>query len=231
MNRRKFLIGLSACAASTSFVAAKSRVQSCRIVGIGGAGCNLVTAMRASHALNQGDIAPDFVCVDLGSSSLRSVEAFNAGSMRPPIKTLMLAPFGAGGCDQAARAVCLRKPAVLAAVLNSADSVVLVAGLGGGTGGGIAPMMARLARTMGVPTVAAAITPFDFEGARNERAALALEHLRREASVVLSYSNTEWANRFAGDTPLLEIFDALDRQIAMDVRSLVATWPGNGVDI
>ncbi len=164
-----------------------------------------------------------YVCVDLGPHVLHFVEGANdADPALPPIKTLMLAPVRAGGRVNAARAACLRHRAVLTDMLTGTDVVVLVAGLGGGTGSGITPIMARLARDAGAVTVAAVVTPFEYEGVRNRRADAATNRLKREADLVMAFSNEEWFNRYRGDTPLFDVFDALDRHIAGSLYSVIS---------
>jgi len=91
--------------------------------------------------------------------------------------------------------------------------------------------MARLARAAGAVTIADVVTPFDFEGARNRRADGVINRLQREADLVIAFSNEEWINRFSGDIPLLDIFAALDRQVAIDVRDSIASCPRDKVTI
>ena len=222
MDRREFLIGLGAGVASLSLPAVASPAPSCKIIGIGAAGCNLATALRASNILDGAGAVLSYVCVDLGPHALEFVEAANdSDPALSPIKTLVLAPVRAGGRVNAARAACLRHRAVLADMLAGSDMVVLVAGLGGGSGSGISPIMARLARDAGAVTVAAVVTPFEYEGVRNRRADAAIDRLQREADLVMAFSNEEWFNRFNGDTPLFDVFDAMDRHIANSIQGVV----------
>lgn len=109
----------------------------------------------------------ELVCIDLGMQSLPSVDTLNetaAGSLS--LKTISLAPYGAGGRVNAACAAALRNIVVINAAVNGAGAVILVAGLGGGTCGGDTPIIARLARNAGAVTFAAVVMPFDFEGPR-----------------------------------------------------------------
>lgn len=150
MNRREFLIGLSAGVAGLSLPAQAAPAPSCKIIGIGGAGCNLAVAMRENKILDRAGVALNYVCVDLGPHSLEFVDIANdANPALAPIKTLMLAPVRAGGRVNAARAACLHHRAILSELLAGSDMVVLLAGLGGGTGSGVTPIMARLARAAG----------------------------------------------------------------------------------
>ena len=222
VDRRRFLIGLGTGIAGMSLPVFASLATSCKIIGIGGAGCNLVVALRGSNALNQAGAVLDYVCVDLGEHALQSVEAANAANpAQTPIKTLMLAPFGAGGRINTARAVALRQREALQGVVADADMVILVAGLGGGTGSGITPIMSRIARIAGAVTIAAVVTPFDFEGVRMEKAARALGYLQRGADVVLAISNSKWANRYSNEASISEVFAGLDQHMAEHLRSAI----------
>lgn len=228
MDRRHFLQGLGAGLTGMTLpaYAAVNSIPKVVVMGIGGAGCNLVVALRASNRLNRDDMALDFLCIDLGPHSLRSVEATNdANPTLKPIKTLMLASLGAGGRINAARAVALRQREVLQGLTVGADIVVLVAGLGGGAGGGIAPMMTRWAKQAGAVIYAAVVTPFDFEGLRNARATSALAYLQREADVVMAFSNEKWAQRYGDDSPMIEILNALDRHAVYSINGFLGLAP------
>lgn len=221
MNRREFLIGLGVVGTGICFPAVALPSPSCKIIDIGGAGCNLAFALRESKILNRAGAELSYVGIDLGPHSFEFVEAANdANPSLAPINTLMLAPVRAGGRVNAARAACLSHRAILADMLAGSEIVVLLAGLGGGTGSGITPYMARAARAAGAVTIATVVTPFDFEGVRNRRSDAVVAHLQRDTDLVMAFPNEEWLNRFSGDTPLLDIFDALDRHIAASVQAV-----------
>jgi cell division protein FtsZ len=223
MDRRLFLQSFGAGVASLSLPAVASQPLSCKIIGIGAAGCNLAVALRANNILDRADAALSYVCIDLGPHALEFVDIANdANPALTPIKTLMLAPLRAGGRVNAARAACLHHRAVLTDMLTGSDMVVLLAGLGGGTGSGVTPIMVRAARDAGALTVAAVVTPFDYEGVRNRRADAAINRLQREADLVMAFSNEEWINRYRDDTPLFDVFDALDRHIADRLSSVIS---------
>lgn len=165
---------------------------------------------------------PEFICLDLGLQALKYVDAANdAVPEQPPIKAMALAPFGAGGRINAARAAALHQREALSAMLADTDVVILLAGLGGGTGSGLTPIMARLARAAGALTVAAVVTPFEYEGVRNQKADAAIRYLDREADVMMTFSNEAWAARHDEEAPMIDVFNALDRHIAASVRTLL----------
>jgi cell division protein FtsZ len=191
------------------------------VIGIGGAGCNFVRATWSSGVLESAELRPKFICVDLGQQTLRYVATANdANPEQAPIKTVSLGPFGAGGWVNGARAMALRQREALRALLADADMVVLVAGLGGGSGSGVTPIMARLSHDAGALTMAAVVTPFAYEGVRQRKAADAIRHLHREADLVMEFSNEDWSKRFSDDTPMIDVFTSLDRHIAGSVRGL-----------
>lgn len=196
---------------------------SCKVIGIGGAGCNIVLAAWSSAVLESAELRPQFSCVDLGEQALRYVAAASENhAERAPIRTFALAPVGAGGWVNGARAAALRQRHVLQALVAGADMVVLVAGLGGGTGSAVTPILARIAHEAGALTFAAVVTPFRYEGLRRLRKAdTAIRHLRREADLVMAFSNEDWSRRHGGDTPMIDVFTSLDRHVAERIRSLM----------
>lgn len=196
------------------------------VIGIGGAGCNIVLATWSSAIWADADQRPEFSCVDLGEQALRyAAAASEHHPERVPIKTLSLSPVGAGGWVNAARSIALRQRQALQALVADADMVVLVAGLGGGTGSGVTPIMARVARDKGALTMAAVVTPFDYEGVRQRKADTAIRHLRREADLVMAFSNEDWEKQFSDDVPFNGIFASLDRHIVDSLREAIPLPP------
>jgi cell division protein FtsZ len=242
MDRRKFLLGAGAGIAGLSLPAMASpawsqrppipetslwsgsngrTAGSCRVIGIGGAGCNIVRAAWSSAVWENADQRPEFSCVDLGEHALRYVAAASANHPeRAPIKTLSLAPVGAGGWVNGARAMALRQREALKALVADADMVVLVAGLGGGTGSGVTPIMVRLAREAGALTIAIVVTPFAYEGVRQRKASTAIRYLKRETNLVMEFSNEGWAKLQSDDTPMIDVLTSLDRHIPGSIRGL-----------
>lgn len=243
MDRRLFIQGVGAGIAGLSFPVTASptwlqqspslgkslwsgangrSAGSCRVIGIGGAGCNIVRAAWSSAVLDSAALPPEFICVDLGQQALRYVSAANeAAPERARIRTVSLAPFGAGGWVNGARAVALRQREVLRALVADADMVVLVAGLGGGTGSGVTPIMARFAQEAGALTIAAVATPFGYEGVRQRKADTAIRYLKREANLMLEFSNEDWSKRHSDDTPMIDVVTGLDSQIAGSICGLM----------
>jgi cell division protein FtsZ len=238
MDRRILLKGLSAGAVSIGFypsawsvsvlTPSKSPVpvtsprnRTTKIIGVGGAGCNFIQSFRLSIDQHKLTNVTELVCVDLGMQGLSSVDTLYetaAGSLL--LKTISLAPYGAGGRVNAARAAALRNIGVINAAVSGAGTVILVAGLGGGTGGGVLPIIARAARNAGVVTVAAVVMPFDFEGPRNGKAVTALTYLVREVDFVMPFSNQDLGDSMGNDALLADIYAQQDRRIMASLQRI-----------
>ena len=191
--------------------------KTCMVLGIGGAGTNAVLAARACGVLDSDTFNPKFICVD-SAQALKQVASSKLGNR--PIKTVALAEYGAGGWVNSARVMALRQRDMLRNLLVGADMVVLVAGLGGEMGSRIAPTVALLAREAGIFTVAAAITPFDYETARCQTARTAIRYLRCEADLVMEFSNEDWSQG-RDDMPVASVLAALDQNIGERIRAVL----------
>ncbi len=231
MDRRILLKGLGAGAVSIGFdpsawsgsvlTPLKSPVSETqhhlrmtKIIGVGGAGCNFIHSFRSSLDQDKFTNVTETVCVDLGVQNLPSVETLYetaAGSLS--LKTISLAPCGAGGRVNAARAAALRNIAVLNAAVNGAGTVILVAGLGGATGSGVLPIIARAARNAGTVTIVVVVMPFDFEGPRNGKAVTALTNLEREVDLVVPFLNQDLGDSMGDSALLADIYAQQDRRI------------------
>lgn len=190
------------------------RTKSVEIIGVGGAGCNIVLAARASGVLEGAKLLPDFILVDLGNPVLASLASRAVPGMKP-IRALPLAPLGA------ARVMSLRQRVSLKNMLTGADMVVLVTGLGGKFSGAVAPIVVRLAREANVPTVVVvAIAPFEYETVRQRKVPAAIKKLEHDADQVLIVSNEELSEDCC-DMPMAEAFAVLDRRIGERIRGVL----------
>lgn len=224
MDPRYFLKGLGAGTVGLNLPPTVSSARSCKIIGIGGAGCNFVQAASRSGAIPaSSEWVPEFICIDLDLDVLNYVDTDNAAMTGcSPIRTLSLATLGAAGRVNRARAAALRKRDALRALLVDTEVVFLVAGLGGSTGSGVVPIMAKLAREAGALTVVAVVTPFDWEGGRRTPISdTAISHLNREADLVLCFSNQELMDVTGDGIDQGTFFDLQNQRIADSLRGLV----------
>lgn len=130
-----------------------------KVIGVGGAGGNAVKYMASSGLT---DI--EFICANTDAQALSSTGA---------AKRIQLGEsgLGAGSDPVVGRENAIRERTVIADALKGANMVFITAGMGGGTGTGAAPVVAEVAREMGILTVGVVSKPFEFEGARRMRVA------------------------------------------------------------
>jgi cell division protein FtsZ len=197
-------------------------LSSCKIIGVGGAGCNLVAAIcSAGHKSNLGQTV-EYVLVDLGTQTMLPDQSIcNAAESRSPITKIVLAPYGAGGRVNAARVAALRNIDVLKAAVSGLKTAIVVAGLGGGTGSAVTPILARLAGDAGAVTIAAVVMPFDFEGPRNGTANIALSYLEREVDLVMPFSNQDLGDAMGDGALLADIYAQQDQRITTWLQRLI----------
>jgi cell division protein FtsZ len=125
-----------------------------KVIGIGGAGGNAV-----DHMIREGVNGVDFITANTDSQALgRSIA----------VQKLQLGKtgLGAGAKPEAGRSAAIEERDAIAESLRGAHMVFITAGMGGGTGTGAAPIVAEVARELGVLTVAVVTKPFGFEGKR-----------------------------------------------------------------
>lgn len=132
-----------------------------KVVGVGGGGGNAVEYM-----INQGVNGVEFVCANTDAQALSSSSA-------DELIQLGANGLGAGGQPERGQSAAIEAEDRVRTALEGAHMVFITAGMGGGTGTGAAPIVARVAKEMGILTVGVVTKPFEFEGARRMRQATA----------------------------------------------------------
>jgi len=152
-----------------------------KVIGLGGAGSNTVNRM-----IELGLTGIDYIAANTDAQALKSCLA--------PVK-IQLGPrstrgLGAGGNPQVGQEAAEESLRDLSAVLEGADMVFLTAGMGGGTGTGSIPIVARIARSLGALTIAIVSLPFSFEmGRRQQNARQGLAKLREYTDTLITIPN------------------------------------------
>lgn len=162
----------------------------CRVIGVGDAGCNIVLAAWSSGLLQAKDCQSEFACVSMGQQSIRAV--VEANRLRPdtaPIKRVQLGRFGAGGNVNIARTAAQKHDSSLRSLTDGADVVILVAGIGGGTGSYVAPVLASMAQESGALVLGVIVTPFRWEWGRYPSAYAAVQALEQHSHYLVSLPN------------------------------------------
>lgn len=192
-----------------------------RVLGIGGAGGNLVKAMPPA-------MVPGLSCCILNTDQ----QALKAQANAPTVALGRTVTFGlsAGGDPKLGRAAAEADEQPLSELCRGADLVFILAGMGGGTGGGAAPVAARVAKASGALVLAVATLPFEFEGGRRQRQAnLALVRLRQEADAVIAFPNQQIFQFADASTPLSELLDRANRLLAEGALGLARALACPGI--
>ncbi len=170
-----------------------------KVVGVGGAGGNAV-----NHMIQKGVEGVEFIAVNtdaqvLGRNMARSqIQLGHTG-------------LGAGAKPEEARAVAVAERERLEETLQGAHMVFITAGMGGGTGTGAAPVVAEVARSLGVLTVAVVTKPFSFEGTRRMRVAeQGIEELGEHVDSLIVILNDKLEEVLGEDVTMDDAFRAAD---------------------
>ncbi|MFT6102546.1 MAG: cell division protein FtsZ, partial [Candidatus Endobugula sp.] len=126
-----------------------------KVVGVGGGGGNAVR-----HMIDSNVEGVEFICANTDAQALRDVDARTALQLGGD----MTKGLGAGANPAVGRQSAIDDRERIAEVLQGADMVFITAGMGGGTGTGAAPIVAEVAKELGILTVAVVTKPFPFEG-------------------------------------------------------------------
>src|SRR5215471_16492113 len=183
-----------------------------KVIGAGGCGGNAINHMIAS-----GLKSIEFVSVNTDSQALRS----NAASTQLQIGQTLTRGRGAGGNPEIGRKAALEDEERLRKLLAQAEMVFVTAGMGGGTGTGSAPVIARLARESGALTVGVVTKPFQFEGRkRRTQADDGLRELKEAVDTLINIPNDRLLSVASRTTTLREAFQKADDILLQAVRGI-----------
>jgi cell division protein FtsZ len=183
-----------------------------KVIGLGGGGGNAVSRMMAAQFTGV-----DFIVANTDMQALRASPA--------PVKIQLGAKLtqglGAGSNPEVGRNAALEDPETITRLLEGADMVFITAGLGGGTGTGSAPVVASLAKDLGILTVAVVTKPFTFEGRRRQlQAEAGMDALRNVVDTLIAIPNQRLLSVVDRGTPLLEAFKVADTVLQQAVQGI-----------
>ncbi|NRA20840.1 MAG: cell division protein FtsZ [Oceanospirillaceae bacterium] len=191
-----------------------------KVIGVGGGGGNAL-----AHMLTADLKAVEFICANTDAQALVSVDADK--SIQLGCQTTK--GLGAGADPEVGRAAALEDREAIAEALEGADMVFITAGMGGGTGTGAAPIVAEIAKGMGILTVAVVTTPFPFEGRRRMMLAEAgVAELREQVDSLIIIPNKKLMKVLGRNTSLIKAFAAANDVLLGAVRGIaeLITCPG-----
>lgn len=191
-----------------------------KVIGIGGGGCNAVSRMMAA-----GIQGVEFIAMNTDLQVLDSHPA----PKKVALGGALTRGLGAGGNPTVGRDAAEESLGEIRRVLEGADMVFITAGMGGGTGTGAAPVVARLAKEIGALTVAVVTKPFFFEGPRRSRLANeGVDNLRAHVDTIITIPNSKLMSVVEKKTTLLEAFAEADEVLRQGVQGIsdIITIPG-----
>lgn len=184
---------------------------SIRVVGVGGAGLAVL-----EYLIRGGLPADCFAAVNTNAASL----AASAAAEKLHLETRLLQGMGSGGDPDRGRTAARENLPRLKALCEGRDVVFIVAGLGGGAGTGISPVLAAAAKETGALVVAFVMTPFDCEGSRRRHeAAEGLAQIKAAADGLVCLPNQKVFKLIDENTSVLETFEITNQYLADGVRS------------
>ncbi len=189
-----------------------------KVIGIGGGGSNAVNQIYISKEVSNAE----FYVLNTDHQALDSSPVPNKLTLGPTITK----GLGAGAVPDVARAAAGESEKEINAIVQGSDLVFITAGMGGGTGSGAAPVVAKAAKDAGALVVAIVTTPFSFEGGnRRKTARESLEKLRREVDSIIVISNDRLAAELGGVSfsKAFEYADLILKQAVITIADIIST--------
>ncbi len=170
-----------------------------KVVGVGGGGGNAV-----KHMIDNNVEGVEFICANTDAQALEDVEARTVLQLG----TNITKGLGAGANPEVGRQAAMEDRERIADVLQGSDMVFITAGMGGGTGTGAAPVVAEVAKEMGILTVAVITKPFRFEGKKRMRLAEeGMRELAQHVDSLITIPNEKLMAVLGGKVSLVEAFE------------------------
>ncbi len=191
-----------------------------KVLGVGGGGGNAV-----EHMVQQNLDGVDFICANTDAQALRGSSARTVLQLGNNITK----GLGAGANPDIGREAAMEDRERITEVINGADMLFITAGMGGGTGTGGAPVVAQIAKEMGILTVAVVTKPFPFEGKkRAEIAEAGIEELRGYVDSLITIPNEKLVPVLGKTMTLLDAFKAANDVLLGAVQGIseLITRPG-----
>ena len=183
-----------------------------KVIGIGGGGGNAVNTMIGSRLSGV-----DFMVANTDAQSLQASQA----PVRIQLGNMVTKGLGAGANPEIGRRAALEDQEQIREYLEGSDMIFITAGMGGGTGTGGAPVLARVARDVGALTVGVVTKPFIFEGKkRMHQAEEGIEELKASVDTLIVIPNQRLLSIAAKTTTMLEAFHKADDVLLQAVRGI-----------
>jgi cell division protein FtsZ len=191
-----------------------------KVVGVGGGGGNAVT-----HMVGSGIEGVDFVCINTDAQALKHSKV----KMSLQIGCNITKGLGAGADPEVGRQAAMEDRDRIVELIEGSDMIFITAGMGGGTGTGAAPIVAQVAKELGILTVAVVTRPFEMEGAKRHACAdYGIAELGKYVDSLITIPNQKLLTVLGGDTTLLDAFKSANEVLQGAVQGIaeLITRPG-----
>lgn len=191
-----------------------------KVIGVGGGGGNAVNRMIENDVKGV-----EFIVINTDAQVLRLAKA----DTRLQIGKQLTKGLGAGADPDVGFRAAEESEEEIKDIIRGSDMVFITAGMGGGTGTGASPVVARIAKELGCLTVGIVTKPFSFEGRkRQQQAKKGLEMLKPLVDTLIIVPNDKLLNIVEPDTPMLEAFREVDNVLRRGVQGIaeIVTVPG-----
>ena len=168
-----------------------------KVIGVGGCGGNAV-----EHMIAKGLSGVDFICANTDAQALKRSTA----RTQLQLGSALTRGLGAGARPEIGRDAAMEDRDRIAQLIDGADMLFITAGMGGGTGTGAAPIIADIAKSLGVLTVAVVTRPFKFEGKRQKVAQSGIEELAKRVDSLIIIPNEKLAEVLGENVSLLQAY-------------------------
>jgi cell division protein FtsZ len=206
--------------AELKFDMPNSKANIIKVIGVGGGGSNAV-----NHMVLQGIVGVDFAICNTDIQALESSPVNNKIHLGP----LLTEGRGAGSRPEVGKEACIESIEEIRRFLeNNTKMLFVTAGMGGGTGTGAAPIIAKAAREMDILTVGIVTLPFSFEGLKRSRQALeGLEELKKNVDALVVISNDK-LRQIYGNQKISDAFGSADNILSTAAKGIaeIITVPG-----
>ena len=170
-----------------------------KVIGVGGCGGNAV-----DHMIENGVQGVEFISANTDAQALKR----NKAETILPLGDLVTKGLGAGANPEIGRDSALENRERISEAIRGADMLFITAGMGGGTGTGAAPVVAQVAKELGILTVAVVTKPFSFEGKRLKVAQSGIDELTQHVDSLIVIPNDKLMQVLGDDVSMLDAFKA-----------------------
>ncbi len=189
-----------------------SGVAKIKVIGVGGAGNNAVDRL-----IESGLTSAEYVVVNTDNQAL----ARSRATKRIQIGIQLTKGLGAGADPSVGKAAAEENKAELQEALKNTDLLFITAGMGGGTGTGAAPVIAKIAKEMKILTVAVVTLPFTFEAKRRmDNALMGIEELKKNVDSIITIPNDKIRQVVPKGTPFQEALKVADEVLRQGIRGI-----------